>query len=199
MDIKINRRRTSVDGLKDGSIDMLNSKLSIDCDNTKRLSVVDPENKSTPMEDSLGRLWRLNQKLSFKPFSKIEKGKRKVGRNNPRIGIVKVGSLPMTATPKEVQNIQCNNDCEAVIYEPYKNSHTKMSITNAQKYNLDVRDGEPYPTYANVNEVTDKLLYETISGSQSLDTNNFKLQETVSSSKSLSSHSLNFWQTNSNI
>ena len=100
--------------------------------------------------------------------------------NSIRIGIVKVGSLPMTATPKEVQNIQCNNDCEAIIYEPYKNSHTKMSITNAQKYNLDLRDGEPYPTYANVNEVTDKLLYETISGSQSLDTNNFKLQETVS-------------------
>ena len=34
--------------------------------------------------------------------------------NSMRFGIVKVGSLPITATPNEIQNIQCNNDCEAI-------------------------------------------------------------------------------------
>lgn len=99
--------------------------------------------------------------------------------NSMRFGIVKVGSLPITATPSEVQNIKCNNDCEAIIFELFKTSHTQMSIDNAKKYNINLVDGEEYPTYANVKAVNHQLLSTTISGSDTLDTTSFKLQETI--------------------
>ena len=99
--------------------------------------------------------------------------------NSLRIGIVKVGSLPKTASPNEVQNIQCNNDCEAIIFEPFKLQHTDMAIDNAAKYGIKVVNGEEFPTYANVNVVNKKPIEDTIYGSDTLDTNNFKLQETI--------------------
>ncbi len=99
--------------------------------------------------------------------------------NSLRIGIVKVGSLPKTATAREVQNIECNNDCEAIIYEPFRTQHENMAIENAAKYGIRVVDGEEFPTYANVNAVLKKPIKDTISGSESLDGENFKLQETI--------------------
>lgn len=99
--------------------------------------------------------------------------------NSLRIGIVKVGSLPMTASPSEVQNIKCNNDCEAIIFEPFKTQHTQMAIDNATRHKIEVINGEPYPTYANVNPVVRKPIESTIFGTDSLDTENFNLQETI--------------------
>lgn len=99
--------------------------------------------------------------------------------NSLRIGIIKVGSLPATATPSEVQNIQCNNDCEAIIFEPFKTQHENMAIENAARYGIRVVDGEEFPTYANVNPVVKKPIKDTISGSANLDTENFKLQHTI--------------------
>ena len=99
--------------------------------------------------------------------------------NSLRIGIIKVGSLPATATPSEVQNIQCNNDCEAIIFEPFRTQHENMAIENAAKYGIRVVDGEEFPTYANVNAVVKKPIKDIISGSDSLDTENFKLQHTI--------------------
>lgn len=99
--------------------------------------------------------------------------------NSLRIGIIKVGSLPATATPSEVQNIQCNNDCEAIIFEPFKTQHENMAIENAARYGIRVVDGEDFPTYANVNAVVKKPIKDTISGSDNLDTENFKLQQTI--------------------
>ena len=102
--------------------------------------------------------------------------------NSIRFGIVKVGSLPITATPSEVQNIQCNNDCEAIIFEPFSTDHTQMAIDNASKYNINVVDGQKFLTYANVKPVHRQLLSTTLSGSPTLDTNNFKLQNTIDES-----------------
>lgn len=102
--------------------------------------------------------------------------------NSIRFGIVKVGSLPITATPSEVQNIQCNNDCEAIIFEPFSTDHTQMAIDNASKYNINVVDGQKFSTYANVKPVHRQLLSTTLSGSPTLDTNNFKLQNTIDES-----------------
>lgn len=99
--------------------------------------------------------------------------------NSVRFAIVKLGSLPMDATPEEIQNIQCNNDCEAIIYEPFSTNHTEMSINNAKKYNIDLVDGETFPTYANVKEVNNMSLFNTISGSSTLDHESFKLQKTI--------------------
>ena len=99
--------------------------------------------------------------------------------NSLRIGIIKVGSLPATATPSEVQNIQCNNDCEAIIFEPFRTQHENMAIENAARYGIRVVDGEEFPTYANVNAVVKKPIKDTISGSDNLDTENFKLQQTI--------------------
>ena len=99
--------------------------------------------------------------------------------NSLRIGIIKVGSLPATATPSEVQNIQCNNDCEAIIFEPFRTQHENMAIENAAKYGIRVVDGEEFPTYANVNAVVKKPIKDIISGSDNLDTENFKLQHTI--------------------
>ena len=99
--------------------------------------------------------------------------------NSLRIGIIKVGSLPATATPSEVQNIQCNNDCEAIIFEPFRTQHENMAIENAARYGIRVVDGEEFPTYANVNAVVKKPIKDIISGSDNLDTENFKLQQTI--------------------
>ena len=102
--------------------------------------------------------------------------------NSLRIGIVKVGSLPKTASPREVQNITCNNDCEAIIFEPFKNQHAQMAIDNAARYDIEVVDGEDFPTYANVKAVDRKPIKDVISGSPTLDTENFKLQQTITES-----------------
>ena len=58
--------------------------------------------------------------------------------NSLRIGIVKVGSLPKTASPREVQNIKCNNDCEAIIFEPFSTQHAPMAIENALRNGIEV-------------------------------------------------------------
>lgn len=99
--------------------------------------------------------------------------------NSLRIGIVKVGSLPKTASPREVQNIKCNNDCEAIIFEPFSTQHAPMAIENALRNGIEVIDGEEFPTYANVKAVERKPIKDVISGSPTLDTDNFKLQNTI--------------------
>lgn len=100
--------------------------------------------------------------------------------NSLRVGIVKVGSLPITASPAEVQNIKCNNDCEAIIYEPFKTEHAQMAIDNAARHDIEIVNGETFPTYANIKPVTRKPIKDTISGSPTLDTENFALQNTIS-------------------
>ncbi|MDD6272014.1 MAG: hypothetical protein PUA90_00645 [bacterium] len=99
--------------------------------------------------------------------------------NSIRIGIVKVGSVPMDATAKEAQSIQCNNNCKSIIYEPNSTSHTQMSIDKANKFNLTVIDGEYYPTYANIQGVNQAEIIDTLSGSPTLDTKSFALQKTI--------------------
>ena len=99
--------------------------------------------------------------------------------NSFRIGIVKVGSLPMDATPTQVQNIQCNHQCQAIIFEPYSKNHTQMSIDKASKYGITLVDGEYFPTYANITSVDHADIENTISGSPTLDTTAFALQETI--------------------
>lgn len=99
--------------------------------------------------------------------------------NSFRLGLVKVGSVSNKASVAEIQNIECNNNCEAIIYEPNSKNHTDLSIERAKKYKVDLVDGFKYPTYAYIKEGGPIYVENSVSGSPNLDQNYFALQETV--------------------
>ena len=95
--------------------------------------------------------------------------------NSARIGFVKVGTVDIEATVDEIQNIECNNNCEMVIYEPNATNHTDLSIERAKKYGVNLLDGQYFPTYSVVNSMN----FYDISGVVKGNINeNFKLQIT---------------------
>lgn len=102
--------------------------------------------------------------------------------NSIRVGIVKVGSLPLDANPTDIQNIRCNNNCSSVIYEPFSTRHEALSIERAKKYNVDLKDGENFPTHANIKAGGPIYVGNTVSGSPNLDTEYFRLQSTMKES-----------------
>lgn len=101
--------------------------------------------------------------------------------NSVRVGFVKVGSLPLTADSTAVQNIQCNNNCESIIYEPYSKEHTNMSIERSEKYGINLENGVEFPTYANIKKIGPNPIKveDTISGSPNLNLEYFALQNTM--------------------
>ena len=100
--------------------------------------------------------------------------------NSARIGFVKVGSVPHDTPIATIQNLQCNNDCQSIIYEPNSTSHSAMSIERAKKFGINLKDGYEFPTYAYKKAGGPFELIDTISGSVGLDYNYFKEQETIS-------------------
>lgn len=68
--------------------------------------------------------------------------------NSVRIGFVKIGTVPRTASVDEIQNMECNGNCEMIIYEPNATDHTELSIQRAKKFGIDLIDGQYYPTLA---------------------------------------------------
>jgi len=99
--------------------------------------------------------------------------------NSLRIGIVKVGTLPLDANPTDIQNLQCQGKCEAIIFEPNSTSHSELSRERAKKYNLNLLDGKRFPTYAMIKEGGPIYVKDNISGSPTLDLNYFALQNTI--------------------
>lgn len=100
--------------------------------------------------------------------------------NTIRLGIIKVGSVPLNSTPEEIQNMKCNNSCEMLIYEPYSESHSEVSIETALNYGIMIVDGIEIPSYAIIAE--GRRLEHTnghIGTGIPLDTEHFKMQETV--------------------
>ena len=95
--------------------------------------------------------------------------------NSVRIGFVKIGTVPRTSTIDEIQNIDCNNNCEMVIYEPNSTAHTELSIERAKKYDINLIDGQYYPTMAISGEMNFYEISNVIKGNP---VDNFKLQET---------------------
>lgn len=100
--------------------------------------------------------------------------------NSARIGFVKVGSVPHDTPVNTIQNLQCNNDCESIIYEPNSTYHSALSIERAKKYGINLRDGNEFPTFAYKKAGGPFELIDTISGSASLDYDYFVEQETLS-------------------
>ena len=99
--------------------------------------------------------------------------------NSARIGFVKVGSVPHDTPVDVIQNLQCNNNCQSIIYEPNSLNHSAMSIERAKKFDIDLEDGTEFPTYAYKRAGGPFELKNTISGSPNLDYNYFMLQETL--------------------
>lgn len=68
--------------------------------------------------------------------------------NSMRFGFVKVGTVSNKADTNTIQNIQCNNDCQMVLYEPNSTLHSETSITKAKEYGVTLVDGIYSPSYA---------------------------------------------------
>ena len=100
--------------------------------------------------------------------------------NSARIGFVKVGSVSHDTPVTTIQNLQCNNNCQSIIYEPNSTNHSSLSIERAKKFGINLKDGYEFPTYAYKKAGGPFELTDTISGSVGLDYNYFKLQETIS-------------------
>lgn len=68
--------------------------------------------------------------------------------NSLRLGFVKIGSVSSKSDLDTIQNINCNNNCEMVIYEPNSRNHSASSIERAGKYGVKLIDGVYTPTFA---------------------------------------------------
>jgi len=95
--------------------------------------------------------------------------------NSIRMAFVKVGTVSRNATPEEIQSIECNNNCEMVIYEPNATKHTDLSIERAKKFGINLLDGQYYPTLA----ITGPMdFYEISDVARGVLDENFELQMT---------------------
>src|SRR5574344_467174 len=96
--------------------------------------------------------------------------------NSARIGFIKMGSVSTKADVNTIQNIGCNGNCQAIIYEPNSTAHTSLSIERALKYGINLVDGERFPTYASIKNGGPIYVKNAVSGSSLLDYNYFALQ-----------------------
>lgn len=101
--------------------------------------------------------------------------------NSLRMGLVKIGSVSLESDVRTIQNISCNNNCESVIFELNKTTHSEVSIEKAREMGITLIDGVYTPTYAVINGGT-KLEHMSGHGGIPLNDNNFRLQRTISES-----------------
>ncbi len=99
--------------------------------------------------------------------------------NSVRVGFVKVGTLGIDENPTTIQNLQCNNNCQAIIYEPNSRNHTDLSIERAAKYGVTLENGERYTTYGTYKSGGPIYVANAVSGSPNLDTRYFTIQNTI--------------------
>ena len=94
--------------------------------------------------------------------------------NSMRIAFLKIGSVPLESSVPQRQNVGCNGRCEAVIYEPFSTNHTNMAIEKLKRYNINLFNGQYYPTYAMIHEVEEVELKNIVNNPNNPD---FALQE----------------------
>lgn len=94
--------------------------------------------------------------------------------NSTRIGFLKIGSVPLDSSVAQRQNIGCNGRCEAIIYEPFNTNHTNLSIDRLKRYNVNLFNGQYFPTYAMTNVVEKVDIKDIVNNPNNP---NFKLQE----------------------
>lgn len=95
--------------------------------------------------------------------------------NSVRMAFIKVGTVSNKASINEIQNIECNENCESIIYEPNATNHTEMSIERAKKYGVNLINGQYYPTLAVTGPVN---FVEITNVARGIPQENFELQET---------------------
>lgn len=100
--------------------------------------------------------------------------------NSMRVGIMKIGETTSKAPVSTIQNLQCNNQCVSVIYEPNSLSHNEESITAANNLGIDLVDNTYVPTYGVIAEGK-KLNHKSgfINSGVDLDYDHFALQNTM--------------------
>lgn len=99
--------------------------------------------------------------------------------NSMRLGIVRIGDTTLKSTPEQIQNLNCNNNCVSVIYEPFSTVHTQKSIDDAAKFGITLTDGEYVPTYGVYKDgmyLNHKSSF--VNSGVDLDTEHFALQTT---------------------
>jgi hypothetical protein len=100
--------------------------------------------------------------------------------NSMRFGFVKIGSVSSKSDINTIQNIKCNNSCEAIIYEPNSTSHSSDSIEKVKENGITIVDGVYDPTYGVISEGN---YLEHLNGQEGsgipLDTDHFALQRTI--------------------
>ena len=94
--------------------------------------------------------------------------------NSMRIAFLKIGSVPLESSVIQRQNVGCNGRCEAFIYEPFSTNHTNMAIEKLKRYNINLLNGQYYPTYAMIHEVEKVELKNIVNNPNNPD---FALQE----------------------
>ncbi len=100
--------------------------------------------------------------------------------NSMRIGLIKVGSVPLKSSVNNIQNIVCNSNCQMVIYEPNSTVHSEGSIETAADSNITLVDGTYNPTYAIISEGSSLQHSNGQEGTGiPLDTAHFALQNTI--------------------
>jgi hypothetical protein len=101
--------------------------------------------------------------------------------NSMRFGFVKIGSVSSKSSINIIQNINCNNNCQMIIFEPSSTVHSLISIESMfERYGMIIVDGEYSPSYGIIAEGT---RLEHMNGQEGtgipLDTAHFALQNTI--------------------
>lgn len=100
--------------------------------------------------------------------------------NSMRIGMVKIGTTSKNAPANEIQNLECNNKCESIIYEPNSTAHSEGSKLRALENNIVLIDGVANKTFAIISEDRDINIASGQPGSGvPLDLKLFQIQDTI--------------------
>jgi hypothetical protein len=100
--------------------------------------------------------------------------------NSMRFGFIKIGTVPTKSPVGAIQNIPCNSACQMIMYEPNSSKHSAQSTEKLKGYNIDLKDGTEFPTYAIIAEGR-KLEFANGQEGTNIppDTDHFALQKTV--------------------
>lgn len=100
--------------------------------------------------------------------------------NTMRMGIVKIGETSSQSDVNTIQNLKCNGECSALIYEPNSTKHNQESIDAAAELGISITDDTYIPTYGVIAEGI-QLDHKSgfINSGVDLDTEHFALQHTI--------------------
>lgn len=100
--------------------------------------------------------------------------------NSVRVGLSFTDIISSDAGINDIQNINCNNKCTSLIYEPNAYNHDEDTIDYLKKHNITIKNGEYYETHSVINEGDNVDLWSGVKGSDiKYDTEHFAIQNTI--------------------